>query len=144
ILLARSIVKRLTAAARSAEFLNAYPAGYLDALGLKRRPSKAPDVVIPPQAIRRIKPSATTLAFTAGGIELRTFDDLRAHLALTNDLDGVRARERGFDAPERSADRAAEIFWAVAGERDFAMFEHYLADEAGHARDFALAEHAIA
>lgn len=31
----------------------------------------------------------------------------------------------------------------MAGEADFTFFEHYLADEAGHARDFAAARKAL-
>lgn len=36
-------------------------------------------------------------------------------------------------------EEAADVFWRVASEADFTLFEHYLADEAGHARDFAAA-----
>lgn len=138
-----SIVKRITGAGRSATFANAYPAGYLDALGLKRRAAASPDVVIPPKAVRRIRPSATTLSMAAGGVALRTLDDARGGEALTNDISGRRACDRGFQVPQRSAGEAAEILWRIAGDADFVLFEHYLADEAGHAQDHAAAQDAL-
>jgi hypothetical protein len=136
ILEARSIVKRLAAAGRSATFANCYPAGYLDTLGLKRRASAGPDVTIPATAARRLKASATTLAMAAGNVPLRTLDDARQGAGLTNDIDGRRAHARGFDVPTRTPEEAAEVFLKISGEFDFCLFEHYLADEAGHAQDW--------
>lgn len=134
-----SIVKRLVAQGRSATFANAYPAGYLDALGLRHRASPKPDVVIPPEALRRIRPSASTLTMAAGEVLLRTLEDARHDSALTNDITGTRARGRGFEVPLRTPDEAARIFWDLAEGTDFLLFEHYLADEAGHAQDRAAA-----
>ncbi|MGA9526416.1 MAG: metalloenzyme [Myxococcaceae bacterium] len=133
LILSHSVVKRLVASGRTATFANAYPAGYLDALKLRRRPSEKPDVVIPERALRRIRPSATTLSMSAADVALRTLDDARSDRALTNCIDGVRARERGFSVPERTPEEAAEILWSL--DEDFVLFEHYLADEAGHAQD---------
>lgn len=127
-----SIVKALLAAGRSVTFANAYPVGYLDALGLARRPGALGDFVMPDKLKRRLKPSATTLAFTAGAVPLRTFDDAVAGLGLTHDIDGAAAQRR-FPVPRRTPEEAAAIFWAVAEE--FTLFEHHLADEAGHAQD---------
>ncbi|MHB8873562.1 MAG: metalloenzyme [Myxococcaceae bacterium] len=139
----RSIVKRIAAAGGSATFANCYPAGYLDALGLTRRPSLAADVVIPPKAVRWLKPSASTLAFAAGNVALRTLDDARSGAGLTNCISGERADERGFVVPRREPDEAAAVFWRLAEGLDFTLFEHYLADEAGHARDFDAAARAL-
>ncbi|HYO54322.1 metalloenzyme [Archangium sp.] len=144
-LLARhSIVKRLVAAGRSATFANSYPVAYLDALKLTRRPStSAPEFTLPPAVLRRLKASATTLAFAAGDVPLRTLEDARVGQGLTHDITGERARARSLSAPQRTPAEAAEVFWQVAGEADFTFFEHYLADEAGHARDFAAAREAL-
>jgi hypothetical protein len=139
----RSVVKTLAAAHRRSTFVNCYPAGYLDALGLARRPSAAADVAIPVAARRRLRASATTLAMAAGGIALRTLDDARSDEGLTNDIDGARARERGFDVPARTPEQAARIFLRISAEFDFTLFEHYLADEAGHARDWARAQQSL-
>lgn len=143
LLQAHSIIRRLTEHGRRASFANAYPAGYLDALGLARRPSEQPDVVIPPRALRRIRASATTLAMSAGNIPLRTLDDARRGEGLTNDIDGKRAQARGFQLPRREPEEAAEIFWRMGRETDFLLFEHYLADEAGHAQDHDAAQEAL-
>ena len=130
-----SIAKRLAAVGRSATFANAFPAGYLDAIGLPRRAGPA-EGTPPARLSRKWRPSATAWAMTAAGGRLRTLEDARAGEGLTNDLDGGRARAFGLDAPERGADDAAEIVWRVAAGHAFTLFEHSLADDAGHARDF--------
>ena len=143
ILQERSIIKRLTEADRSSTFANCYPAAYLDALGLPRRASRSPDIDIPAAAVRRLKPSATTLAMAAAEVALRTLDDARRGEGLTNDIDGQRARERGFDVPARTPQEAADIFLRISKSHDFTLFEHYLADEAGHARDWSKAQESL-
>ncbi|MBJ6765752.1 metalloenzyme [Myxococcaceae bacterium JPH2] len=136
----RSIVRRLKAAGRSATFANAYPAPYLDLLGIPRRAtSAAPERMEVPPAARKVKPSAAKLAFAAGDEPLRTLDDALADDGLTHDITGEQARAYGLHAPERTPEQAAEVFWRIASGADFTFFEHYLADEAGHARDMAAA-----
>jgi hypothetical protein len=144
ILLRSSVVKRLRAAGRTATFANGYPVGYLAALGLPHPAGEPPEVVIPPRARHRLKASATTLAFAAGEVPLRTLGQLRAGEALAHDVTGARGRARGLDIPLRTPEEAAEIFWRAAKGNDFTLFEHFLADEAGHARDMALAESSLA
>jgi hypothetical protein len=137
-----SIVRTVTARGKTATFANAYPAAYLEALGLKHRPvSTEEDFKIPARYLRRVKPSASTLAMAAGDVALRTFDDARSDRGLTHDVDGSTAARRKIKLPTRTAREAAEIFWALSA--DFTLFEHYLADEAGHAQDLAAAEKAI-
>ncbi len=136
----RSIVKHALSAGRTATYANCYPAAYLDALKLARRPSTEPEIEIPPRVLRRIRPSAFNLAMAAGGVPLRTLADARAGQALTHDLTGAHARER-FEVPLRTAEEAAAIFWAVSEE--LTLLEHYQADQAGHARDFDAAESAL-
>jgi Metalloenzyme superfamily len=130
-----SVVKRLVEAGRTACFANAYPAGYLEALGLPHARGGAQDVEIPLRARRRLKPSASTAAFAAGGVFLRTLDALRAGEALAYDITGARARARGLQVPVRTPREAAHIFWQLAQGMDFTLFEHSTADEAGHAQD---------
>lgn len=144
-LLARhSLVKYLVGRGHTATFANGYPVAYLDALKLHRRPSaSAPEFTLTPAATRRLKASASTLAFAAGAVPLRTLDDVREGLALTHDITGTRARARSLEVPSRTPAEAAEVFWRIAGEADFTFFEHYLADEAGHAQDFAAAHDAL-
>jgi 2,3-bisphosphoglycerate-independent phosphoglycerate mutase len=138
---AHSIVKRIEASGKHATFANAYPASVLEHMGVPRRASKGPDIELSPEMKRRLRASASTLAMAAGKVAMRTFDDARAGDGLTHDIDGSTARARGMDIPSRSAEEAAEIFWRLS--LDFTLFEHYLADEAGHARDMAAAVTAL-
>jgi hypothetical protein len=138
-----SLVKRLVAGGRRAAFANAYPVAYLRALGLPHAPGGADEVQIPARARRRLRPSATTAAFAAGPVDLRTLDALRRGEALAHDVTGARGRARGLDLPLRTPAEAAEIFWRVAAGMDFTLFEHFAADEAGHAQDFDAAEEAL-
>jgi hypothetical protein len=135
ILSAHSVVKRLVEAGQTALFANGYPAGYLDALGLQRHPSSHLDVTIPENARRRLRPSAMLAAMAAGGVVIHTLEDVREGRALTHDIDGERAGRRGLRVPRRIPEEAAEILWAAAASTQFVAFEHFLADEAGHARD---------
>ncbi|WP_164017234.1 metalloenzyme [Pyxidicoccus trucidator] len=140
----RSIVKRLVAAGRTATFANAYPAPYLDAMDVPRRASTSPpEFAVTPEARRKMKPSASKLAFAAGGVPLRTLDDARAGDGLTPDITGAAARAYGLPAPVRTPEEAAHVFWHVASGADFTFFEHYLADEAGHAQDLKAALDAL-
>lgn len=139
----RSIIKRMVSEGRAATFANCYPAEYLDALNLRRLPSSTQDIAIPPRRARRLRASATTLAMAAAEIPLRTFEDARRGEGLTNDIDGSFASERGFAVPRRTPEESAAIFWRLASKVDFALFEHYLADEAGHAKDWSKARRTL-
>jgi hypothetical protein len=138
-----SIIRRLREAGRSATFANAYPAAYLDALGLPRRTGERLNVTIPERLQRRLRASATTLAMAAGGVALRTLDDIPRGEALPHDVDGSRARSRGVQLPALGPTEAAQVFWRLAAPEQFTLFEHFLADEAGHARDAKLAVSAL-
>ncbi len=116
----RSIVKRLVEAGRTASFANGYPKVYFDMVDTHRH----------------FKPSASTLAFRAGNVALRTLDD-----GLPHDIDGALARARGFDTPPRTIDEAAEHFWKLSA--DFTLFEHFLADQAAHERETQAVERAL-
>ncbi len=138
---AHSVVKQLAARGKRSTFANAYPAAVLDHMGIPRRGSKGPDVELSPELKRRIRASASALAMAAGAVPLRTFDDAREGKGLTHDIDGSSAQARGLDVPRPSPEEAARIFWGLA--EDFTLFEHYLADEAGHARDVDAAVKAL-
>ena len=139
-----SVVKRLVVGGGRAAFANAYPVAYLDALSLPHRPAAGAEFDIPPRARRRLRPSATTAAFAAAGVPLRTLEDLRAGEGLAHDVTGRRGRDRGLGLPHRSPAEAAAVFWRIAHRMDFTLFEHFAADEAGHARDAAAATEALA
>jgi hypothetical protein len=125
ILAAHSIVRALREAGRSVTFLNSFPLAYLDALQLRHAESADDGIVIPERYAKRMKASASTLAFAAADAEFRTI----AGNGLTHDLKRV--------PPLESAAR----FWNLAA--DFTLFEHFLADESGHAQDFDAARDAL-
>ena len=124
----RSIYRRLAEAGRRAVFANAYPVAYLRALGFPAEGE--PEFTMP----RRVRASATTVAFAAGGGAFRTFADARAGQGLTHDLTARRAEELGLRLPRRTPEEAAAIFLGLAAGADFAAFEFFETDEAGHAR----------
>jgi Metalloenzyme superfamily len=136
-----SLVLRLARAGRSATFANAYPVTYLDALHLPHLPAGPETLTIPDRTRRRLRASASTLAMAAARVPLRTLDDARAGRGLTHDLGAAAGGRRRLATPRRTATEAAEIFWALAA--DFTLFEHFLADEAGHQRDAAAAADAL-
>ena len=134
----RSLFRALAEAGRRAVFANAYPVAYLRALGLDAEGEPEFEV-----GRRRARPSATTVAFAAGGGRFRTWPDARAGRGLTHDITGRRARAHGADVPERPPEDAAEILLRLARGHDLALFEFFETDEAGHARSMERALDAL-
>jgi hypothetical protein len=147
-----SIFRRLRDLERTFAFANGYPATYLEAIGL---PHHGPPsgVEIPAQIRRRLRPAAAPFAFAAAGGILSTFAEVAAGTALTHDLTGAAARDRGLSAPTtsgvidvplRTPAQAAAIFASLAAAADFVMLDYFQTDDAGHARDFEAADRALA
>lgn len=87
---------------------------------------------------RRYRPSASTVAGLAAGIEVfRTLEQLKAGDAVGFDIDHAIMRERGYDLelvdPAEAGRRAARI----AGRYDFTLYEHFLTDKAGHGQELS-------
>lgn len=158
ILLAHSIFKQVRELGYSATFLNAYRPEFfrwLAATGgdpgaaspetLARIFGPAPGVgaeagPLPPpgwshRAARRYRPSASTLAVLAAGLRFRDLNDLREGRAVYHDITHATLRQQGYDLPLCRPEEAGRHGAAVAREHDFIMFEHFLTDIAGHARD---------
>jgi 2,3-bisphosphoglycerate-independent phosphoglycerate mutase len=138
LLAARSLFRALTAAGLRGAFANAFPVAYLHALGLEA--DGEPEFAF---GRRRPRPSATTLAFRAGGGRFLTWRDLLGGRALTPDLTGDRARRYGAPVPRRSPDEAAAALLRLAADHDLTLFEFFETDEAGHARDMHAALDAL-
>lgn len=135
LLLAHSVARE----ASDCAYLNAFPAAYLSLLGL--RTTSEPADAVPPRVARKARAAAGQLAMQAGGATFFTFEEAHRGLALTHDIDGSLASLRGLSVPRRTRSEAAEIFWA--GARHLTLFEHFLADEAGHLQDMDLALRAV-
>ncbi len=136
----RSLFRDLAACGRAAAFANAYPVAYLKALGLPCAGDPEPAFA---SVRRRPRPSATTVAFAAGGARFRTWEDARAGRGLTPDITGARAARLGAEIPPRSPQDAAEILLRVAEGHDLTLFEFFETDEAGHARSMERALDAL-
>jgi hypothetical protein len=117
ILREHSLLKTLTEAGRHATFLNAFGPRFFDAAGPRRRLS------------------ATTLATLASGTPFRDWTDLTAGRAVAHDLTHWRMRDYGFDLAARAPEEAGAIIAREAMKSDFALFEYFETDRAGHARD---------
>ena len=129
----RSLFRTVAAAGRTALFANAYPLGYLQALGMA--PGPAPS----PIGRRRARPAAAVLAWAAAGGRFRTFEDARRGEGLTSDLTGLRANGFGANLKPRTGEEAAEVLLRLAAGKDLTAFEFYETDEAGHARSMGRA-----
>jgi len=112
-----SILKRVREAARTATFLNAFGPRFFET----------------PETMRRL--SATTLATMASGAPFRTWVDLLEGRAVVHDLTHWRMREWGFDLPLRTPEEAGTIIAQEASLQDFALFEYFETDRAGHDQD---------
>lgn len=117
-----NLFRAVRRAGKSATFLNAYPASYFTAVRSGRRLYSA----IPQAAV-------------SAGLALKTTDDLMAGHALSADFTGHAWRERlGLaDTPLLTPRAAGERLAALAAQHDFAFFEYWLSDYAGHGQDMA-------
>ena len=121
-----SILKRVRQAGREASFLNAFGPRFFETEETKRRLS------------------ATTLATMASGARFRTWKDLLEGRAVVHDLTHWRMREWGYDLPLRSPEEAGAIIADESRSQDFALFEYFETDRAGHDRDRARAARCLA
>jgi hypothetical protein len=76
--------------------------------------------------------AATTVAVEAAELPFRTLEDLKAGRAVYHDFTNRFLVELGADVPTRTPEEAAEILARIALENRFTLFEHFIADRAGH------------
>ena len=88
-----------------------------------------------PRTKRRRLIAATTTATLAAGLPLRTIEDNLAGRSVSHDLTNAWLKSEGADLPNRSPAEAGAVVAAAARELDFALFEHFQPDRAGHAGD---------
>ena len=79
--------------------------------------------------------AATTVAVEAAGLPFRTFEDLKAGRALFHDFTNRHLVGLGADVPERTPEEAAALLAELAAPHRFTLYEHFIADRAGHDRD---------
>lgn len=119
-----NLFSRLTKEGRRVAFINAYPPRYFEGIDSGRRLY-----------------SAIPLAATEAGLALKTGADLQAGTAIAADFtaQGWRDHLGLADTPLLTAHEAGARLAALARAHDFAFFEHWLSDYAGHRQDMAAA-----
>ena len=120
-----TLFSRFTKAGKKAALLNAYPPRYFDGIDSGKRLY-----------------SSIPLAVINAGLPLFRHDDLFAGRALSADFTGEGWRTMlGFrEAPVMEARRAGQKLSALAKEYDFALFEYWASDYAGHKQQM---DHAV-
>lgn len=83
--------------------------------------------------------AATTVAVEAAGLPFRTFEDLREGRAVFHDFTNRALAERGVEVLERTPEEAAAVLATLAAAHRFTLYEHFIADRAGHEQDEASA-----
>jgi 2,3-bisphosphoglycerate-independent phosphoglycerate mutase len=115
----RNIFRRTHAAGRTFTFANAYPRQFFEYVESGKR-----------------RLTVTTLACLESGLPLHTAEDLRRGNAISADITNERWAALGYPdiAPITPAE-AGNRFGKVANNADLSLFEYFLTDHAGHARD---------
>jgi len=83
--------------------------------------------------------SVTTIATRQVGMRLRTLEDLTRGDALFHDFTNRLLLERGYYLPPVTPQEAGRRLAVLTSAHAFTMYEHFLTDLAGHARDMARA-----
>ena len=114
------IFGELTRSGKVAGLVNAYPPGYFQGI----------------ESGRRIF-SSIPLAVTKAGLPLFTLDDLRTGRAISADFtsEGWRERMNMPEVPVMQLSEAGAYLANLARKFDFAFFEYWLTDYAGHGQD---------
>ncbi len=120
----RTLFSWLRAAGKRVALLNAYPPRYFHAVHSGRRLY-----------------SAIPLALTNAGLPLFTHDDLYTGRALSADFTGHGWRTLlGYpDAPLYTPSQAGQLLATLSQRYDFALFEYWAGDYAGHKQDMQTA-----
>jgi len=119
-----TLFHQVLAKGKKADLLNAYPERYFDGINSGKRLY-----------------SAIPLAVTNAGISLHNTDDLKAGIAISADFTGQGWHERlGItDIPVLLHHEAGKRLATLAQRLDFAMFEYWPSDYAGHGQEMGTA-----
>ncbi len=84
--------------------------------------------------------SATTCAVEASKVQFRRLSDLLGRKAIFHDFTNRSLIENGFRIPEYTTIDVAEILSELAHNYRFTLYEHFITDKIGHARDLSAAK----
>jgi hypothetical protein len=115
-----NLFHRLKERGYQSALLNAFPQGYFDAINSGRR-----------------LPGAVAMAAIEGGLQLKTTADLLEGKALSADFTGQGWRDRlkVSNTPLLTLSQAGERLSELSRSYDFAFFEYWISDYAGHRSD---------
>jgi len=82
-----------------------------------------------------LKPSVTTLLNISADLPFRTVEDYIKGNGVYHDITGEVLREKGYDVPLITPEKAAGNLYHVSGNYDFTLFEFFVSDLAGHSQD---------
>jgi len=88
-----------------------------------------------PEIFTKLHMSATTEMNKYAGYNFSDFHDIKSEKALFHDYTNKENRNKGFDLPLFSADKAGEILARESEKYDLVLFEYFLTDFAGHAQN---------
>lgn len=119
----QNIFRQLKSLGKTVVFANAFPKQFFDYTN---------------SGTRRL--TVTTLSCMLSGVPLLNIEALRRNAAISADLTRARWPELGFpEIPTVSAREAGTHLAELASKHDFALFEYWLTDHAGHAQNMAVA-----
>ena len=90
----------------------------------------------------RVKSVTTVAAMDAFG-DVRRFERLMSHRAVTHDITRDTLHNRGYDGEIITNEQAADDLLGIADSHSFTLFEYFLTDRAGHSQNFTTAEQAL-
>ena len=88
-----------------------------------------------PEIFKNLHMSATTEMNRYCGFKFADFKQIKMGCALYHDYTNTEPREKGFNIPEFSAKKAAEILISQSELHNLILYEYFLTDFAGHSRD---------
>ncbi len=114
---AQNIFVRLQALRRSSVFVNAFPDRYFEYINSPR--GRIPVVA---------------LSYIAAGRKLNTVEDIAAGRALSADFTNEGINTFGYRLPVLGTVEAGKRFYEIGRSNDFALFEYFFSDKAGHSQ----------
>ncbi len=83
--------------------------------------------------------STSTLVALSSGQPLRSIEDLNQSNAVYQDFTNRMLIEWGYQVKEISSEQAGQNLARLAREHDFTLYEYFISDKTGHARDMVRA-----
>jgi len=83
--------------------------------------------------------SATSVANLYAGLPFFNLDDLKAERSIYQEFTNRHLRDKGFDVPIFTPQKAGQILATQSSNYDFCLYEYFQTDIAGHTRDLNIA-----